>query len=54
MLQIITSKLFDVGEKGMTVVNAFRLGKNVNSMTSPHPLKVVFESTYRKNIRTYL
>ena len=51
MLQIITSKLFDVGEKGMTVVHAFRLGKkNTNS------LKVVLESSEdveRILMRTY-
>ena len=46
LLHVITSKLFDVGEKGLTVVNAFRLGKrNTNPVTSPRPLKVVLESS---------
>ena len=46
MLQIITSKLFDVGEKGMTVVNTFRLEKkNIDSLSSPRPLKLVLESS---------
>ena len=57
MLQIMSSKLFDVGEKGMTVVSAFWLGKkNVDFVTSPRPLKVVLESSeYVEGIskRTY-
>lgn len=45
LLENMVSKLFDVGESGISVISAFRLGKRSNDpVTYPRPLKVVVSS----------
>ena len=44
-LQSVVCRVFDVGEEGLNVIIAFRLGKKAdNLLVSPRPLKVVLES----------
>lgn len=45
LLEDMVSKLFDVGERGITIVSAFRLGKKTAEPHGrPRPLKVVLDS----------
>ena len=44
LLQSLVSKLFDPGENGLHILQAYRLGQENQSSELPRPLKIVLES----------